>query len=257
MNAELAAKLKASKPTNQPPEKPQTPPSGPTADQRAAFLEAQVQTLQEQLRQKSKDDSETRLLEQAEKMKLERAKLEEEANLQKILSDTFGVKRTPNDDLSQLDPREMIEIMGNAVGKAVDAQSKLLEAKFQESSQAQQAELKATQRALMELMGTLTVKEARSQYTDFDEYGTDIKQILSTTSGLTPEQAYVLAKAQKSARQPVGPQVDSERPTVAPSMHSSENRNEREDEAKNLAPNRAFREAVYAAIDKTLAARSK
>lgn len=266
MSKELAERLKASRSQNENPSNPSNPqnqpPQGPTVEQQIAFLQAQNRVLQEQLQLRNQENEEARLMEQAEKMKLEKAQLTEEANLQKVLQETFKAK-TPkeNEETGQLDPRELLEVMAEAVGRSLDAQSKLLRTEMQEVVGSQTKDVKNTQQALMELIGTLSLKETRSQFQDFDQHAEAVKAILLRHPTLDPQRAYLLAKAEASSQAPAQPQISSERPSQTPPYlqmpSSKENEAIESEQPQGLSARQIFRAAASKAIDDVLARRQK
>lgn len=241
------------------------------SSQKTAVLEAQVKLLQEQLLLKKSDDEEIKLQQQAEKLQKEQAVLEEEANLRKTLSQAFPQQRSAkvdDDEDDQLKPDQMASIMADAVGKALDAQSKLMLSKVGEvikrTSEAQDNKITGIQQALIKLVAGMSVDQAKSQFKDFDQFAPDIKEILTNTQGLSPEQAYLLAKAQRSIKSPSQREVETERPNEAAGPYSREREesslSSREAEDANQQPlssKAVFKNAVDKAISKILAAKQK
>lgn len=224
------------------------------------LLQAQLTLYQEQLKQSTDETERNRLEKEAEKFKLQQEALEEEANLRKTLGTAFPTEftRKPDDDEGEpkLNQQQMISIMGEAVGKAIDANSKLLQSKFAEIIRTRDEKLDATQNALVKLMANMSVNEARSVYPDFDTYREDIAKVLQATPGLSPDDAYLLAKARKSSSQPGPNVIETERPHTAISRTDEHASPRESDESRPRNARRDLREAIGAAIDKTIAARS-
>lgn len=233
------------------------------AQARNTYLEAQARLLHEQLLQKKSDDEETKLQQAADQLKKEQAALEEEANLRKSLSQAFPMQKL-SDDQDSLKPDQMISIMGDAVGKAIDAQTKLVLSKVSEmmkqNTSSLDSKITGTQEALIKLMAGLSINEAKSQYKDFDEFSPDISKILSSTQGLSPEDAYLLAKSRKASQTPSQRQVETERPNegIQPlSRRETSSREESDQDQPKASAKSIFQEATRKAIDKILAARQK
>ena len=226
------------------------------------FLKSQVTHLQEQLTQKSDESSQQRLEAAAEKLKLQNEALEEEADLRKTLGTAFpvGPKAVDEDgEPTSLDPQQMVSIMGEAVGKAIDASTKLLEGKFDKILASRDEKIKNTETAVIRLIAGMSVKEAQESNPDFDTYREDVASILSKTDGLSPQDAYLLAKSRRASTQPDAKKIESERP------HSSVSRTEdfstppSREPAEDTRPRntrRDFRDACGKAIDEMLAKRS-
>lgn len=212
------------------------------------------------------DETKTELLaSQAEALRQEQASLEEETNLHQILKDAISPQQNSQQAEGafgeQLDPRQVVEVIGEAVGKAIDASQKLTLSKVGELIKGVSDQNAGTQTALIKLMGTLSVNEARKNNTDFDEYADGIKDILSKTQGLSPEDAFLLAKARKASLVPEKKQVESERPGSIVSREdipdtSQQHREPVDSKDRPYNPRLEFAEGVSAAIDKVIAARS-
>ena len=228
-------------------------------------LLTQNQLLQEQLQQKKSVDEERQLESEAEQVKKQQAQLAEDANLRSILAQATRPDSLGDRDIDELSQKDMIDIVANSVGKALDAQSKLMEQKLSEMLKPTNERLNGTQKALIEMMAANSVKKARDQYQDFDEYREDVGRILQENPMLSPERAYVLAKAEKSLTTPAQREVASERPNNATPYlqpHQDENAESYEDEEPTEEPSgistrRDFRDQVSKAIDKVLAGRQK
>jgi hypothetical protein len=252
---------KEDNPSNQKKE-PQLTPEQIAHKEQMELLQGQNQLLQEQLKQKNDADESLRLEQKAEKLKLEQAALEEEANLKRTLGmlDLKPPKTELGDENEQFDIQQLINGMGDAVGKAIEANNKLQEAKIAKLIQAQDDRSNVTQNALIKLMANMSVNEARSEHKDFDVYKDDISSILSKTQGMSPEDAYLLAKAKRQSLQPDATTLESERPhdylsrSRERSNFTPPNR-EQEESRYRVQPRKQFADAVSAAIDKVVAAR--
>lgn len=192
-------------------------------------------------------------------MAKEEAALKEEADLRKALGDEFTIVKAGLKEGEDLSSEQMIAIMAEAVGASSDAQGKLILNKVAAMMSESNAELKKTQKLLIELAAATSMNQIRSSHPDYDDYKTEIAGIMSTTRGLSPERAYKLAKLEKSGDQPDQRRVETERPGEPPTQTSLSSRDDytRQKETTDVqqSPKAAFQAAVSAAIDKTIASR--
>lgn len=213
-----------------------------------------------QLNKLSADQESLSLEKEAEKMAKETAALEQEADLRKALGDEFSTVKAGLKEGEELSNDQMIAIMAEAVGASSDAQGKLILNKVAAMMSKSDAEIKKTQNLLIEFAAATSMNQTRSAHSDYDDYKTEIAGIMSTTRGLSPERAYLLAKAEKSKGQPDQRRVETERPGEPPtpsalSSRDDYTRSKEVDNTQQLSPKAAFTNAVSAAIDKTLASR--
>ena len=223
------------------------------SEQKNKLLEAQLNRL-------SSDQESLALEKEAEKMAKEDAALKEEADLRKALGEEFTTVKAGLKDGEELSSEQMISIMAEAVGASSDAQGKLILNKVTAMMSESNVELKKTQKLLIELAAATSMNQIRSSHSDYDDYKTEIAGIMSTTRGLSPEDAYTLAKAKKSKDQPDQRRVETERPGEPPTQTSSSlrddyTRSREDDSTQQLSPKAAFTAAVSAAINKTIASR--
>jgi hypothetical protein len=224
-------------------------------------LMGQVKLLQEQLHKIELDRDDVKLREEAEKLKKEKDALMREADLRGALSDAFTPDKTGKADVEDLDQKELITIMADAVGSTSAAQGKLILKRVEEMMKETNEKILGTQKALVGLMAGMSVDQARSSFRDFDDYREDIGEILKSTNGLSPEDAYLLAKSRRAKNQATQGEVETERPsgstTVASSYQEKKISGGDEGESELTSPKKAFKDAVRIAIDKVLAAREK
>lgn len=222
------------------------------------YLEAQVKLLQKQLEQRSQDEEDLLLQKEADELKKEEAALEEEADLKRTLGDAFSPSKTGMKAGDELDQSQLVSIMADAVGSASNAQAKLILSKVDSMMKKTDNRIDGTQKVLMELAASMSVDRARSQFSDFDEHKTEIAKVLSSTKGLSPEDAYLIVKGRQLKDQPDREQIESEKPNEAPAATSSSSEiKDEQDESTQISPKAAFRNAVSAAVDKIHAAREK
>jgi hypothetical protein len=230
------------------------------------------------LLQRQKDSEEKKLEEEAKALKEQEEALAKETDLRSILKDAFPktpVRESADDDFSQQNPslsqHEMLEVMGEVISKAIHANSQLILNKVGALVKGTDDKIEGTQKAVLGLMSHISVGEAKSKHNDFDAYQDDIVEIMKKTSGLSPEDAYTLAKARRSATVPGRDHMESERPDTTVSRSYSyddrletrgdgldyDDRQDRRSRDNDLPPNprREYREVCNAAIDKVIANR--
>ena len=224
------------------------------------FSEAQVKVYQEQLQQGQVASEEQKLAEEAKKLKANTAALEQEANLSRTLAEALATEQ-PNvaDETGDLSQKELISVIADAVSKASDANSKLIMNQVEDRVKETGGEISKLQSVMIDLLGSMSVQQARSAHKDFDDYQVEAAKILQKTQGLSPEDAYLLAKAQKASTVPDKKQVESERPTSIPSFTrpTKEQLSNRDADQQHVNPRLAFKNAVSDAVDKVIANRQK
>ena len=246
--------------------------SSPQLTERERFLTEQLDLYKQQLLQRQTETEEKKLEKQADALREEEKALIDQTNIVDLLRDSFKEPVRTQDELTgqetqQLNQREMLSVMGEIVGNALEANQQLVLNKVAELVKGSDEKIVGTQKALMGLMSHISVAEAKGNHDDFDTYKEDMVTIMGKTSGLTPEQAYLLAKAQRGAKVPDRNQIETERPDSFVSRSDGydehdyhDDRNERHsDRERNLPrnPRADFKRATSAAIDKVLAARNR
>ena len=224
-------------------------------------IEQENKLLKEQLNKLSSAQESLTLEKEAEKIAKETAALEAEADLRKTLGEEFSTVKAGLREGEELSADQLVAIMADAVGVSSDAQAKLILKKVEAMMGKSDAEIKRTQKLLIELAAGISMNEVRSKNTDFDDYKTEIAGIMSVTRGLSPEDAYLLAKAKRSKGQPEQQQVESERPSTPPNASSSRDaythQHQSEDDEVKRSPRAVFKAAADAAIEKLLANRQR
>ncbi len=239
--------------------------------EREKLLEEQLAHYRTLLEQKQTETDERKLEKQAEALSREEAALEEQADLTTLLKGAFpNVAATSSDDSTsqetpQLSQKELIDVMGEVISKSIDANSQLILNQVSTLMKSSDEKIAGTQKALVGLMSHISVSETKGNHSDYDVYKEDIADIMSKTNGLSIEQAYVLAKAQKTEKTPGRDQIETERPDSLVSrsydyddrgdFDRQDDRDNRKDAPRN--PRKDFRAGVSAAVDKVIAARSR
>ncbi len=238
--------------------------------EREKLLEEQLAHYRTLLEQRQNETEEAKQEKAAEALKAEEAALLEQTNLRAVLKDAFPGRATaPVDEVlsqesPQLNQKEMLDVMGEVVGNAIEANTKLILNKVGALIKGSDEKLAGTQKALIGLMSHMSVTETKNNHKDYDVYKEDIADIMSKTNGLSVEQAYVLAKAQKQEKVPGREKIESERPDRYASRshdyderdyneHHEEKQERRDDLPRN--PRNEFRKGVSDAIDRVLDAR--
>ena len=213
--------------------------------------------LQEQLSRLSADQESLALEKETEKMAKETAALEAEADLKRTLGEEFSEEKRNLKAGEELSNEQLIAIMGEAVGASSEAQGKLILKKVEALVGVSNAEIKKTQQLLIELAAGVSMNQIRSEHPDYDDFKTEIAGIMSTTRGLSPADAYVLAKAKKTQKQPNQQQFETERPGGPPESTASlrDDYVQEKDPEVQQSPKAIFIAAASKAVDKHIAGR--
>lgn len=242
----------------------ETPPELSKTEKELEFLRSQVTDLQERLRQKELSSNEQRLTQEAEALRQEEEALREEADLRKTLKDMLPERQSSSrsDDFTgenELSQKEMLAIMAEAVGKASEAQGKLILGEVSKLVQGTDDKINRTQKALVDMLAMADVSQTRADCPDFDLYKDDIKAIMGRTN-LSSKEAYWVAKGQKESLSPPG-SSESERPSLPPANAPFEPGAPSGEEAPRYPalrnPRQAFKNAAYEAIEQVIAQRGQ
>lgn len=222
-----------------------------------AALKAQVSVLQEQLQLQKNDEESLKMQAEAARLQKNQEALEQEADLRRTLSDAFSPSKIGLKPGEELEQSQLVTVLAEAVGAASDAQAKLILSKVNEMAKSQDEKIKGAHKAIVELATMLSVNQARNRFADFDDRKTEIAKILSETRGLSPEDAYLLAKARLEVGNPSSSQLDSEKPNEAPGRSGFGGKSEKSSEETEsfVSPRQVFRTALSKAIDKALQSR--
>ena len=233
----------------------------PEKSQELIAAEQENKLLKEQLDKLLQDQESLKLEKDAEKLAKEQAALKEEADLRQAIQSNLTSAKTNLKEDQELSPEQILAITGDAVGAATDAQGKLILNQVGSMLQKQNKSIEDLQKLVFNLAAGVSVNQLRSQHDDYDNYKTEIAGIMSTTRGLSAEDAYILAKAKKGEGNVNQQNVSTERPGEIPDASSYNQRDEyinQQNEANkdvHLSPKQVFSNAVSAAIDKTIASR--
>jgi CRISPR/Cas system CSM-associated protein Csm2 small subunit len=227
-------------------------------------LEAQTIALQEQLSKNSRNEEEMRLAQEAEALKKQEEALMQETNIQKILDEalkTENAHQMNQDEESPLSQKELASVIAEAVGRSVEASTKLTEVSMDKKLAESNAQIVGLQKVMVDLLGSMSVEKARGKHEDFDKYSDGAREVLRTHPSLSPEEAYLLHKAKEASKVPdekVQSEKPNEPPAWTPDRPFSTERREREsfdDGASHGNKRRNFRQQLSAAIDEHLSRR--
>ncbi len=184
-----------------------------------AFLQARETALQEQLNKSSTNEEDARLAQEAEKMRKEEEALKQEANIAQILNDALKTEtpaRNAEDGTEELSQKDLVGIMAETVGKAMEASSKLTMGEMDKKLAESNKQLTGLQKVVIDLLGSMSVENARRKHTDFDKFAEGAREVHSTHPSLSPEEAYLLHKAKKASEQPGKDKIETEKPSEPP-----------------------------------------
>ncbi|MHA2264864.1 MAG: hypothetical protein ACXAEN_20925 [Candidatus Thorarchaeota archaeon] len=239
-----------------------------TEAEKITALEAELAKMKADSAAKAKYEANLKAEEEAKVKKAaedkEKEELERESNLADALNKAMNEESKGLSEDDELTPKQLLGIVGDAVAKANEASSKLVLKKVTDLVAETNKGVQGTQQALIELITNLSVEKVNDKYKDFGDYKDDVRQIMGATNGLSLDQAYLLAKAQKGEGQPKQEQVETERPftqdnsmveVMRPTDYTRESGSK--SEAVQLTGRRAFNAAVDAGIDKVLARKTR
>ena len=191
-------------------------------------------------------------------MQSEKAALKEEADLRKTLENAFSTSAKTKGDDEELTQRELVAVLAETMDKATAANSKLILSEVANKIKETDGTVKELKQVMTDLLAGMSVGQAKAQFKDFDVYAQDAAAILQNTQGLSPADAYMLAKAKKASTIPDKKALETERPTEAVTRHDSDARNVTRENApidQPVSSRAAWKIAMSDAIDKVLAAR--
>jgi len=184
----------------------------------------------------------------------------EEANLRKTLDESFTGKMPTgeaNED-NELSQKELVTVMAEAIEKTTAANTKLILKEVANKVGTTDAQIGELKNVMTNLLAGISVGQAKSKFKDFDEFAEDASAILKATQGLSPVDAYLLAKVRKSSTQPPKKALESERPTRAITTRDSDAEivPKQHEDKPHLSTRAIFKDACSDAVDKIVAARN-
>jgi hypothetical protein len=236
------------------------------AKSQIAFLTAQATALQGQLDKSSSSEEEARLAQEAENLKKQEEALKQEANIAQILDDALKTEpgRVAEAGDNELSQKELAGVIAETVGKALDASSKLTMGEMDKKLAESNKQITGLQTAVIELLGSMSVENARKKHDDFDKYAEGAREVHSSHPSLSPEEAYLLHKAKEASKQPDKDKIETERPSEPPQWTpdrpfstSRESTVSAEEHLPDGNPRQKFRHELSSAVDSYLARRGK
>jgi len=174
-----------------------------------------------------------------------------------------GKKKGSNID--ELSNAELVGVIGDSLAKFLDARLEQFEEKTVKSSLDLAQKVEGTQSVLARMLAMSSITSLKSKYPDFDLFAEDVDKHVKSIPGISLEQAYKLAKAEKLERMPNALMMETELPDETPGpsgMRPLIPNRKRRSEADGLAPidtarsgTAVFREFLSDGIDKALARR--
>lgn len=248
--------------------KPQTEASKyEEAMSRIAFLEAQETASREQLNKNLLNEEDARLAKEAEKMQKEEEVLKQEANIAQILDEALKTEtpaRTAENGSEELSQKDLVGIMAETVGKALEASSKLTMGEMDKKLAESNKQIVGIQKVVIDLLGSMSVENARKNHPDFDKFAEGTREVHSAHPSLSPEEAYLLNRAKEENKQPDKTKLETEKPSEPPPWtpdrpFSTSRASESSDEGHRPDgnPRQNFRNELSTAIDSYLTRQQK
>lgn len=145
----------------------------------------------------------------------ESAQLEADQDIKSLLAMDTNGKASDDEGLGaekELNADDILDVVATAFDTAINAKMRIMEDKMSKMADSSTAETKKLQTYLLQREAKAQVDIARTKFFDFDDYKEDIGEILKT-SGVSVEDAYILAKGRKAKEVPSKSETDSEKPT--------------------------------------------
>ena len=216
-------------------------------------LQKQIEALNKQIESQKTLDASKRLEEARKQKEEQESKLMQEADIKKALHKE-GV------DIDDLTPSELLSIVGDAFEQAIDAKATLAIQSGDEKVSQLHDKLTKIENYLISKEASEGVRSARSKFKDFDDYKEDISKLFEQYPGISPTDAYVLAKSRKAGDVPPKSQMDSERPDNAVTRTEQFSTVKRNVDSSNddsaVKTRRQLRELISSGVEKAIAARS-
>jgi len=115
---------------------------------------------------------------------------------------------------------------------------------------------------VIDLLGSMSVENARKKHTDFDKFAEGAREVHSAHPSLSPEEAYLLHKAKKASEQPDKDKLETEKPSEPPQWTpdrpfstSRESASSDEEHLPDGNQRQNFRRELSSAVDSYLAGR--
>jgi len=223
-------------------------------------IQEQIKELQKTLEAQKSKPAEAVANQEKEAAKLqaeEAAKLQAEADIKKLLSEKDS--STDYDDLSN---KEILDIVANAFDTAIEARTKLAASEVEKPLVEINKKIESIQKYLLHREAASGIDAARNKFKDFDDYKEDIAKIFEAYPGISPEDAYILAKGHKASDEPPESETASEKPIslgtrAAAAVERYEKIKKEKSSKIPMSPQRAFKSFLDEAADKVLKIRGR
>ena len=174
-----------------------------------------------------------------------------------------GDEKPSNNDVNEMSNKELFDVLVPAVEEriaaAIENATSQATRGIDERFDAVASNQNKLHTALVKQAAAAGITTMRASHSDFDQYGEDAIKVAQTT-GLPIEDAYILVKGRAGLNVPSRREVESERPSSAPSGKQPVRRRESlEDEAprRRISGARSFRELVREGVDTVLERRQE
>ena len=166
--------------------------------------------------------------------------------------------------LDDLTPKDILDIVGEAFDTAMDANTKLATEEVVRPLEELSAKINNISKYLLEKEVNTGFEDARRMFSDFDDYKEGMEALFKINGNLTPQQAYILAKADKVKKSPPHSETDSERPISLTARSEAaqtaydkakENRTTQKVEGTTLSGKRQFRQRLSEVADRVISAK--
>jgi len=177
------------------------------------------------------------------------------------LKDSLSRSEDGNTDLEELTNKELLDVVGSAFDSAVEARTKLAIEQASKGSKALEDKLDKLEKYLLRKEASEGIQKARNRFRDFDDYREDISNIFNKYPGITPEDAYILAKGNKASTSPAQKDLETEKPiSLATRAEEAEKRHieriaKRKDEGTGTMNRREFRSFIQEAAERVIKSR--
>ncbi len=117
-----------------------------------------------------------------------------------------------DDKYDKLSNKQMLDVISTSLDNALKANTESVRQSIAEDMKPAMDKVGTLEKATMQIIAGMGVKDARSKHKDFDEHLPEIKEVLNKYPGMDYSDAYLLAKSQKAGAVPPRGQIDTEKP---------------------------------------------
>ncbi|MHA1840848.1 MAG: hypothetical protein ACTSYW_02610 [Candidatus Heimdallarchaeota archaeon] len=239
---------------NQNPEQHQDQNQDQNQNPELAKALARIQSLEREITKRSELEQAQLQQQKQEQEEEKRRKLQEKTNLTKKFSEN-------KIDLEELSRRELVEAIATAFDDAIDARTELITKETNTDIDSLTSKITNIEQFLVRNEAAKDMRVTREKYSDFDNYREEMSDIFNRFPGISAEEAYVLAKSQKSKGAPYQEDVESEKPDNHGTRTTNANRSRGERKEKKIIQNnkplgrRGLRELINNAAEQIISNR--